>query len=46
MQANLEDNYCWKLYYLLKDAYLAKKTNMCHFSNLSVNFEKCISWLG
>ena len=42
VQAKLEDNYYSKLCHSLKDGYLAKKTNLHHFSDLSVDSKNCI----
>ena len=44
IQANLEDNYCFKLYHLLKIGYPIKKIDLCHFLNLSVDSENCVCW--
>lgn len=42
VQANLEDIYCSKLHYILKNGYLTKETVFRHFFNLSIDSKNCI----
>ncbi len=42
VQANLEDSYCSKLCYSLKNGYPTKEIDSRHFSDLSVDSKNCI----
>lgn len=36
IEANLKDNFCFKLYHLLKMSYLMKEIDSCYFTNFLV----------
>lgn len=42
VQANLKDNYCFKLCNALKTGYLIEEIDLCHFFDLSVDSKNCI----
>ena len=46
VQANIENSYCSKLYYLLKTDYSIKEIDFRHFFNLLVDTKNYIYWFG